>query len=173
MRDITVMDNLTPSDLPPQSGWIAALILAAAGLLKGAWPWLRSRDAAHAKLTKEERDAARAEERDLVATLKAAITKHEERIAALEGRVDGLISERSELLTDKAELVIKLAHANAEIERLTADNARLRDERAGYRNTAVASGTRLAEVDPAAGQQVLEEVSEADDATSQAGSKLP
>lgn len=168
----TTMDN--PIDkLPPEGGYYAAILLALAGIFKAALPWLRSRDAAHAKLTKEEREAARAEERDLVATLKTAITKHEERIAALEARVDGLITERAELLTDKAELVIKLAHAEAEIARLNADNARLRDERAAYRNTAVAGGTRLAEVDPAAGQQVLEEVSEADDATSQAGSKLP
>lgn len=163
--DITVMDNLTPSDLPPQSGWIAALVVTLGGLLKGAWPYLRSRSDAHAKLTKEEREAARAEERDLVATLKAAITKHEERIRALEERVDGLITERATLLTDKAELVIKLKHAEAEI-------ARLRAERNHYRDLAETSAQAVrAAGDPYAAKQILEEISEADEATSQAGPK--
>lgn len=162
------MSTLTMTDptqhIPPESGWIAALLLALAGIFKAALPWLRSRDAAHAKLTKEEREAARAEERDLVATLKAAITKHEKRIAALETRVDGLITERATLLTDKAELVIKLNHAEAEI-------ARLRAERNHYRSIAETSGEALADSRPDAAKQILEEISEADEATSQAGSK--
>lgn len=163
MRDITVMDN--PIDkLPPEGGYYAALLLALAGIFKAALPWLRSRDAAHAKLTKEERDAARAEERDLVATLKAAITKHEERIGSLESRVDALVTERATLLTDKAELVIKLAHAEAEI-------ARIRSERDHCRQIATAGGLALADSRPDAAKQILEEISEADEATSQAGAK--
>jgi chromosome segregation ATPase len=164
MRDITVMDN--PIDkLPPEGGYYAAILLALAGIFKAALPWLRSRDAAHAKLTKEERDAARAEERDLVATLKTALTKHEERIAALEARVDGLITERATLLTDKAELVIKLAHAEDEI-------GRLRESRDHYRSIAEA-GQRVAERagHASAATQLADEISQADEATSQAGGK--
>lgn len=171
MRDITVMDNLTPSDLPPQSGWIAALILAAAGLLKGAWPWLKSRDAAHAKLTKEERDAQRAEERDLVVTLKA-------RLELVEGEVKQLRDER---VADKvmiASLTAKLDHAeaegarkDAELARKDADLARVRNEREHYRAIAEAGGMALADSRPEASRQILDEISEADEATSQAGGK--
>lgn len=112
MRDITVMDNLTPSDLPPQSGWIAALVITLGGLLKGAWPYLRSRSDAQAKITKEEREAARAEERDLVLTLKEAVGKHESKIEQLEKRLDAALQLITTLTSDKRELVTKLQHAD-------------------------------------------------------------
>lgn len=169
MRDITVMDN--PIDkLPPEGGYYAALLLAAAGIFKAALPWLRSRDAAHAKLTKEERDAQRAEERDLVVTLKA-------RLELVEGEVKQLRDER---VADKvmiASLTAKLDHAEAEITRITAraaaEEKRLRDERDHYRSIAQTGAEALAASRPDAAKQVLEEISEADEATSQAGKVGP
>lgn len=172
MRDITVMDN--PIDkLPPEGGYYAALLLALAGVIKAALPWLRSRDAAQAKLTKEERDAARAEERDLVVTLKA-------RLELVEGEVKQLRDER---VADKvmiASLTAKFDHAQAEIARKDAELARkdadldrVRGEREHYRMIAETATDAVQAADPRAAQQLDDEISEADEATSQAGSKLP
>ena len=161
MRDITVMDNLTPSDLPPQSGWIAALILAVVGLLKGAWPWLKSRDAAHAKLTKEERDAQRAEERDLVITLKKRVEELVAEVKTLRDLLDASAKDR-----------IELAKRDERIKSLQADLDRVREDRDRYRTIAEA-GQRVA---ARAGQisaasELLDEISEADEATSIPGGK--
>lgn len=143
--------------IPPESGWYAAAALGLLGLLKAALPWLKSRDAAHHRYTKEERDAQRAEERDLVVTLKA-------RLELVEGEVKQLRDER---VADKvmiASLTGKLDHAEAE-------KARLRTERDHYRQIATAGGLALADSRPDAAKQILDEISEADDATSQAGGK--
>lgn len=164
--DITVMDNLTPSDLPPQSGWIAALLLTLGGLLKGAWPYLKSKSAEQAKLTASERAAQREEERDLVLTLKETVGKHESKIDQLEKRLDAALQLITTLTSDKAELTAKLAHANAE-------NDRIRGERDHYRSIAQTGAEALAVSRPDAAKQVLEEISEADEATSQAGKVGP
>jgi hypothetical protein len=160
------MDN--PTQLPPESGWIAALVLTLGGLLKGAWPWLKGREAAQHRLTAEERKVQREEDRDLVATLKAELSLLKEEVKQL----------RDDRVADKvmvASLTAKLDHAEAEIIRVNAraaaEETRLRDERDHYRKIAEAGGHALADSRPDASRQILDEISEADEATSIPGGK--
>jgi len=149
--------------IPPESGWYAAAILALAGLLKGAWPWLKSRDAAQARLTKEERETQRAEERDLVLTLKATVTSQGLEIKHLRDRLDASALDR-----------IELAKRDEQIKSLRADLDRVRADREHYRSIAEA-GQRIAERagQVSAARQIGEEISEADDASSYPGATAP
>lgn len=152
----TMTDPIQQIPIPPEGGWYAAAILAAAGLLKGAWPWIKSRDAAQAKLTAEERKIQREEDRDLVATLKAELALLKEEVKQL----------RDDRVADKvmvASLTAKLDHAEAE-------NERLRKDRDHYRSLAV-DGQRVAERagQITAAETLAEEISEADEASSIAG----
>lgn len=174
MRDITVMDNLTPSDLPPQSGWIAALVVTLGGLLKGAWPYLRSRSDAHAKLTKEERDAARAEERDLVLTLKEAVGKHEGKIEQLEKRLDSALQLITILTKEKATLETDLKHTEALLDASERRVVKLEAATEQYRAIIQAAQAALIEAGrPQAASQIGDALSDADEARSLPGVKPP
>lgn len=172
--DITVMDNLTPSDLPPQSGWIAALLLTLGGLLKGAWPYLKSKSAEQAKLTASERAAQREEDRDLVLTLKEVVGKHESKIDQLEKRLDSALQLITTLTSDKAELVTKLQHAGELVAASDKRVAKLEASIEQYRAIIKDAQRLLIEAGrPQVASQLGDALSDADGARSIPGGKLP
>lgn len=170
--DITVMDN--PTNLPPESGWIAALILTLGGLLKGAWPYLKGQRAAQAKLTASERAAQREEDRDLVLTLKEVVGKHEGKIDQLEKRLDSALQLITTLTSDKAELATRLKHSD---ELLLASDRRTTKLEAAieqYRVIIKDAQRLLIEAGrPQVASQLGDALSDADDARSIPGGKLP
>lgn len=127
----TMMADPT-QQIPPESGWIAATILALGALLKGLWPWLKQREDRAHKLTAAERAKQAEEERDLVLTLKATVNKHEDKIKALEERLETSLETIIALTTDKAELTVKLDVERAARQAADAEVARLRERLAIY-----------------------------------------
>lgn len=117
-KGITVMADLTPQNLPPESGWIAAMIITLGAALKGLWPWLKSRDDAQRRLTKEEREAQRQEERDLVITLNKRIDKLEKKVEDMEHERAAQTQKEAAHLQQIAALQARDAERERELKRV-------------------------------------------------------
>lgn len=172
----TTMDHLP--DKIPTEGVIALLIAALSAT--PLWRYLTRRkalEAAHEreraehsqeievrKLTAEER-----KDHKLVRTLEAQIKELRQEVKELRTRVDDNAQDKIIIATQASEIKAR----DERIAKLERDNARLRTERDHYRQIGMAGGEALAASRPDASRQILDEISEADDATSQAGGKAP
>ena len=114
------------------------------------------------KLTAEER-----KDHKLVRTLEAQIKELRAEVKELRTRVDDNAQDKIIIATQASEIKAR----DERIAKLERDNARLRTERDHYRQIGMAGGEALAASRPDASRQILDEISEADDATSQAGGK--
>lgn len=163
------MDRTMADHQIPTEGWVA-LVAAALGA-KPLWDYLTRRKALEAAQERERAEHSQEielrkltadEERDhkLIRLLERQVKELRDEVKELRGKVEASAADK-----------VLIATQAAEITRLKEDNARLRRERAHYRSIAETSGEVLADTRPDAAKQILEEISEADEATSQAGGK--
>ena len=158
-------------DKMPTEGWVA--IVAAALGAKPLWDYLTRKKTLDAA---QERDRAEHSAEIELRKLTADEGKDHKLIRLLEKQVKDLRDEVKELRTRVDEAAgdkVLIATQTERIKQLEADNARLRAERDHYRSIATAGGLALADSRPDAAKQILEEISEADEATSQAGKVAP
>lgn len=187
------MSTLTMTDptqhIPPESGWIAALIVTLGATLKGLWPWLTKRLKVQAALERDRTEhsqeieigkvkAAEAEDRKLIRVLEGQIKAQQAEQTEMRAEVKALRAEVADLrvgqASDKAviaRLEADLARVTGERDRAQADADRLRGEREHYRMIAETATDAVRVADPRAAQQLGDEISAADEATSQAGGK--
>lgn len=164
------MSTMMADHQMPTEGWVA--IVAAALGAKPLWDYLtrkKTLDAAH------ERDRAEHSAEIELRKLTADEGKDHKLIRLLEKQVKDLRDEVKELRTRVGEAAgdkVIIATQAATITRLEADLARVRGERDHYRMIAETGAQAVrAAGDPHAAQQLDDEISEADEATSQAGGK--
>lgn len=168
----TTMD-MPPTKMPTE-GWVL-IILTALGA-KPLWDHLTQRkklettaDSARAEHSQEIElrrvDAAEAEDRKLIRVLESQIKEMRGELGRLSGLVDGLRDERTQ---DK----IVIATQAAEINALKGDLERVRADRDHYRSLSLDGQGVLARAGhTTAATQLLDEISEADEASSIQGGK--
>lgn len=170
-----------PPPKMPTEGWVL-IILTALGA-KPLWDHLTARKRVAAAAEREaaehsqeidlrKLDAAEAEDRKLIRVLETQIKEMRAEVSSLRKEVGELRDERTQDKIVIATQAGTITALNAEVAALKADNARLRREREQYRSIAEV-GQRVAENagHTSAARQLGEEISEADEATSQAGGK--
>ena len=178
-----------PPPKMPTEGWVL-IILTALGA-KPLWDHLTARKRVAAAAEREaaehsqeidlrKLDAAEAEDRKLIRVLETQIKEMRAEVGSLRKEVGELRDERTQdkivIATQAGTITTQASELKARDERiakLERDNARLRTERDHYRQIGMAGGEALAASRPDASRQILDEISEADDATSQAGGKAP
>lgn len=183
----TTMDHLP--DKIPTEGVIALLIATLTA--KPLWRYLTRRKVLDATQERERAEhsaeielrkitAEEGRDHKLVTTLERQVKEMRQEIGALRKEVGELRDERTQdkivIATQAGTITAQASELKARDERiakLERDNARLRTERDHYRQIGMAGGEALAASRPDASRQILDEISEADDATSQAGGKAP
>lgn len=172
-----------PPPKMPTEGWVL-IILTALGA-KPLWDHLTARKRVAAAAEREaaehsqeidlrKLDAAEAEDRKLIRVLEGQIKEMRAEVGSLRKEVGELRDERTQdkiVIATQAGTITTQASRIAALER---DNARLRLDRDKYRSIAEV-GQRVAESagHTWAASEIGDEISPADEATSQAGGKAP
>lgn len=106
-------EDMIPSQIPPNAGWVTALILGLLALGKpalDAWRALRSKSEAHDRaLELREVSLREQQDRDLIALLKDEIKTLRDELRALRSKFDEVNDRRIELERENAVLEFKVS----------------------------------------------------------------
>jgi regulator of replication initiation timing len=177
-----------PSMLTAISGWVVALIGMIGTMLKLAHDRAVARDKAKEERRREQLEhtqeielgalgESKAARLEVEAELRRQVATHEDRIARLEGQIQTMIDANAQLLdvntqlrVTNARLETELAAALKEGAAERKENARLRASRDHYRALALEGAEAARKAGSIHVQTLHDEISEADEASSKAGS---
>lgn len=105
-------EDMIPSQIPPNAGWVTALVLGLLALGKpalDAWRGIRAKSEAHERaVTMREITQREQEDRDLIGLLKDEIKTLREELRALRSKFDEVNDRRITLERDNAVLEFRL-----------------------------------------------------------------